>query len=59
MTEQLYSVYDDSEKVLACHMDLRNALIFIQAMMIEYFMEPNLTYSIRREQNECEEVQHG
>ena len=58
MNKELYCVLDDSGNVLAYHMELRHALLFIQALMLEYFMEINLTYRIMREQNDTEEVQN-
>lgn len=56
MDRQLYSVIDDNGNHIAYHMELRNALILVQALMLEYYNEPGLTYSIRREQTGCEDV---
>ena len=53
---QLYSVIDDNGNHIAYHMELRNALILVQALMLEYYNEPCLTYRIMREQTGCEDV---
>ena len=56
MHEELYSVIDDNGNYMAYHMQLRHALLFIEALMHEFWQEPCLTYKIMREQNDCEEV---
>lgn len=56
MDRQLYSVIDDNGNHIAYHMGLRHALILVQGLMLEYYHEPCLTYSIRREQTNCEDV---
>ena len=56
MNEQLYSVIDDNGNHIAYHMELRHALILIQGLMLEFYHEPCLTYSIMREQPGCEDV---
>ena len=54
MERELYRVLDTNGNVLAYHMELRHALLFIQALMLEYFQEANLTYRIMREQSGTE-----
>ena len=54
MEKELYCVLDTNGNILAYHMELRHALLFIQALMLEYFQEPNLTYRIMREQSGTE-----
>lgn len=54
MDKQLYSVIDDNGNHIAYHMELRHALILVQGLMLEYYNEPLLTYSIMREQIESE-----
>ena len=54
MERELYCVLDTNGNVLAYHMELRHALLFIQALMLEYFQEANLTYRIMREQSGIE-----
>ena len=56
MDRQLYSVIDDNGNHIAYHMELRNALILVQGLMLEYYNEPCLTYRIMREQTGCEDV---
>ena len=56
MERQLYSVIDDNGNHIAYHMELRNALILVQGLMLEYYHEPRLTYRIMREDTGCEEV---
>lgn len=56
MERQLYSVIDDNGNHIAYHMELRHALILVQGLMLEYYNEPCLTYSIMREQTGCEDV---
>ena len=55
MDKELYSVLDSSGNHLGYHMELRHALLFIEALMHEYYLEPYLTYRIMREQSGCEE----
>lgn len=53
MHEWYYDVVDiDRDVVIAKHMSLENALIFVKALMSEYFADPNLEYAIRREKKE-------
>ena len=59
MDRQLYSVIDDNGNHIAYHMELRDALILIQGLMLEYYNEPCLTYSIMREQAGCEDASEG
>ena len=54
MERELYCVLDDNGNVIAYHMELRHALIFIQALMLEFYQEVNLTYRIMREQSGTE-----
>ena len=56
MDRQLYSVIDDNGNHIAYHMELRNAIILVQGLMLEYYNEPCLTYGIMREQTGCEDV---
>ena len=54
MERELYCVLDDNGNVMAYHMELRHALLFIQALMLEFYQEVNLTYRIMREQSGTE-----
>ena len=54
MDKQLYCVIDDNGNPIAYHMELEHALIFIKALMLEFYFEINLTYRIMREQNNTE-----
>ena len=54
MERELYCVLDDNGNVIAYHMELRHALLFIQALMLEFYQEVNLTYRIMREQSGTE-----
>lgn len=54
MERELYCVLDDNGNVIAYHMELRHALLFIQALMLEFYQEVNLTYRIMREQSGAE-----
>lgn len=54
MDKELYCVMDENGNVLAYHMELRHALLFIQALMLEYYAEINLMYKIMREQTGTE-----
>ena len=54
MERELYCVLDDNGNVIAYHMELQHALLFIQALMLEFYQEVNLTYRIMREQSGAE-----
>ena len=56
MDKQLYSVIDDNGNHIAYYMELKHALILVQGLMLEYYNEPCLTYSIMREETGCEAV---
>lgn len=57
MTNESYMVVDSNGNPLGEHMGLRHALIFIQALMNEFWQEPYLEYRIIREKKDvCEEV---
>ena len=56
MDNTTYFVADNNGCILASHMELRHALIFIQGLMMEFYNEPMLSYRIEREQScECEQ----
>ena len=54
MDKKLYCVIDDNGNPIAYHMELEHAIIFIKALMIEFYSEINLTYGIMREQIDME-----
>ena len=45
MERELYCVLDTNGNVLAYHMELRHALLFIQALMLEYFQSKIISAS--------------
>lgn len=54
MNENVYSLKDNEGHVIADHMSLETALMFAEAYMNKYFMEPDLHITICRNNNETE-----
>lgn len=49
MGETLYSVVDQHGQVLAKDMSLDNALLFIKALMEQYWQDDDIAYSLYRQ----------
>ena len=51
MIEYYYEVYEDtgeSQNILASRLNLKNALLLVDALFTEYYAEPELSFGIRR-----------
>ena len=56
MDRELYCVLDEYGNVLAYHMEKDHALLFIKALLIEYYADRGIEYRIKRENLDTEEV---
>ncbi len=53
-TKPKYDLLDDSGIAIASEMDLEYAVLFLKTLMLEYYAEKEVMYSIRRHVYEVE-----